>query len=955
MFTLTKEGKSQEYTVYITKSLASDCSISSFKLEKTNNEGKIFADREGVISETDGVNTITLHVSDAAILTELNPTIAHTGGASIASGGLTTEPSNNTTTVNYTVTAADGETTKVYAVKYVKSLSSDNRISEFKFNKDDSNSVNTGLKLTRSSAGARPGDVVISNNNTNTETISVKVSTEADITNLIPTITKHERATISPTEDAHNYATPKTYTITAQDGQTKEYTVSVAKSLSNTKEITSFKFESSVNSSKGFGGTDYSAGTIITPTGDGDVNVSVKIPASVTSLDDLKPTIVTSDSNAKVNPANQIEQNFNRGDEKTYVVTAEDGTTRNYKITIPTLDVKADITSFRILKTDHTSITPSITDMTITPTNNGSDYTIVLDGEDNSTVSLSPEITLSAGATVNPASKAPTTFTYGTAQTYTVTAEDGTAKVYSVTVKSSNSKMKSFAFKNGANSGKNIVQDIVVNSISGNTITVKVPYNTDVTALTPEILLYNGASITSPSGGATTAQNFSSGVIYTITAQDGKSTTEYTVTVTQNAAPQIETFKFMTASNNSKNLGNDISGTIDHSSGTITVKVPHDATLTDLTPTVAGASNITVYKGGASSTEANTSNDFTNSLTADVQYSAVDAAGGRKVYNVKVYKEPAITSFKFTKTENSGASFPDKPTEYTTSSITQGNLLQNGTIAITVANTVDVTNLKATITGNNTNATNPVDITFTSTSGTSNYSATIEVTHNDLPDFRKQYTITVSKEAAPQLTGFTIAASGSKGIQNDVSAEFTHPSNSDGKGGKMVLKFPKNNEHAFDLKGLSYTIAPVDGHTLTPNIPLEDSESIDGKKFTLTKDATGSTSEYTVEAVKGPYISKFDFKTANNSDKNLGSDDVVGTIDHAAGTITLEVPKEVSESPIQLTPTIEVGGDSVTTSSPDSETAQSFTPNGSTTVDYTVTGAESMTKVYKVTVTKASS
>ncbi|BAV94632.1 DUF5018 domain-containing protein [Ichthyobacterium seriolicida] len=975
VFTLTKEGKSQKYTVYITKVLASDCSISSFKLEKSKNETKIFADREGVITESTDTDpsTITLHVSESAILDGLTPTIVHTGTTFSSESPVSTTDSGTsitTTTVNCTVTAADGETTKVYVVKYIKDLSSDNKISTFAFTKDNTN--NTGLKLTRSStAEGRTGDVEINDTN---GTIKVKVSTAADVAALIPTITKHERATISPAEDVHDYSTnngTKVYTITAQDGQTKQYTVSVAKDLSNNKNMTSFKFEYTQNTDKSFNSQDYD-GTINNPSSEEDGTVTIaKMPHTITNLTGLKPSIVLSNSNATVSPGNGIAQDFTRGEEKIYTVTAQDGTTRKYKVTIGELSAAADITSFIIKKSDHT--TPNEVRMTGSEvsgviSNSGSNHTITisLDGEGDDSINLKPAIEFSAGATVNPASGAGTEFTYGTAQTYTVTAENGSQKTYQVTVKSSNSKMKSFGFKKdtGNNSSKKIVQDVTgtIDHVA-KTVTVNVPYNADVTALTPEIVLYNGASV-SPE--ATTAQNFSDSntVKYTVTAQDG-TTSDYNVTVTQNAAPQIETFKFTTASNNSKNLGStDIIGEITHNSGDtpgeIIVKVPHDAEIGELTPTVTTSSGATVYKGTATEA-ANTSNNFDNSQSTPKEYSVVDSAGGRKVYEVKVYKEPAITEFKFEKSANSDTGFPAGKT-YTAESaaITQGNLLQNGTISITVANTINVTNLKATISGNNINpSTTTIDTSFTSTSGTSTYSTTITVANQYLSDFTKTYTVNLTKEAAPQLTEFKITANTNKGIAAEVGATFTHPT-STGNTGTIKLKFHKNNEHVFDLTGLTPTITSPQGCTVSPASDAAVTGEINNQQFTLTKTDTGSKRVYTVEAVKGPYISKFEFKkdTTGNTGKNLGDADIDGTIDHAQNTIKLEVPSGVTMdsggNTVTITPTIEVGGDNANVE-PASLTPKEFTVDNSTTVDYTVTGADGMIKTYKITVSKASS
>jgi len=64
---------------------------------------------------------------------------------------------------------------------------------------------------------------------------------------------------------------------------------------------------------------------------------------------------------------------------------------------------------------------------------------------------------------------------------------------------------------------------------TNHTVAVTVPYGTDVTALVPTISVSCGATVSPLSG---VAQNFSSPVTYTVTAQDGTSTQDWIVTVT---------------------------------------------------------------------------------------------------------------------------------------------------------------------------------------------------------------------------------------------------------------------------------------------------------------------------------------------------------------------------------------------------------------------------------------
>jgi Listeria/Bacterioides repeat len=74
-----------------------------------------------------------------------------------------------------------------------------------------------------------------------------------------------------------------------------------------------------------------------------------------------------------------------------------------------------------------------------------------------------------------------------------------------------------------------------VGSISGNAISVIVPYSTAVTSLAPTISASTGASVSPASGVAKDFSDYANGVAYTVTASDG-STKAYTVKVTRRAA-----------------------------------------------------------------------------------------------------------------------------------------------------------------------------------------------------------------------------------------------------------------------------------------------------------------------------------------------------------------------------------------------------------------------------------
>jgi pectate lyase len=134
-------------------------------------------------------------------------------------------------------------------------------------------------------------------------------------------------------------------------------------------------------------------------------------------------------------------------------------------------------------------------------------------------------VTLSPGATINPLASIARNFT--SPVNYTVTAQDGTTtKTWTVTVTQVASSAKEItAFK----LSNQQIGDAVINSAAG-TIAVTMPNTVSLTNLTPVIFTTSANAVSNPLG--TSAQNFSSPVVYTITAQDN-STKTWTVTVTQ--------------------------------------------------------------------------------------------------------------------------------------------------------------------------------------------------------------------------------------------------------------------------------------------------------------------------------------------------------------------------------------------------------------------------------------
>jgi hypothetical protein len=217
----------------------------------------------------------------------------------------------------------------------------------------------------------------------------------------------------------------------------------------------------------------------------------------------LVPTIEVS-KGATVSPASGAAQNFFTADGVTYTVTAEDGTTKKaYTVKATVAQSSAcDILSFTVDGEAWTITGQNITKVYPAETVEGD---------------LTPVITLSAGATVDPASGVAKNLFVEGGVAYTVTAEDGTTKVYTVSAtKTPSTEAKIISF----------TVDDVEWKFFADEFFYTYPPETETGLLTPTIEVSPGATVTPASG---EAQNFFEGeaVQYTVTAQDGTTKKTY--------------------------------------------------------------------------------------------------------------------------------------------------------------------------------------------------------------------------------------------------------------------------------------------------------------------------------------------------------------------------------------------------------------------------------------------
>ena len=254
----------------------------------------------GTINETG--KTIAVAMPFGTDVTALVATFTTTGvsvkvDSTVQESGTTAH--SFTSPVTYTVTAADA-TTQDYTVTVAVASSSAKAITAFTL------------------AG------VVGTINETGKTIAVTMPFDTSVTNLVATFTttgvsvKVGSTVQESGTTAHSFTSPVTYTVTAADATTQDYTVTVAVASSSAKAITAFSLASV-------------AGTI-DETGK---TIAVTMPFG-TSVTNLVATFITDGASVKV--VSTVQESGTTAHNFTspvvYTVTAADSTTQNYTVTV---------------------------------------------------------------------------------------------------------------------------------------------------------------------------------------------------------------------------------------------------------------------------------------------------------------------------------------------------------------------------------------------------------------------------------------------------------------------------------------------------------------------------------------------------------------------------------------------------------------------------------------------
>ena len=367
------DGSSQNYTVTVTLALNPAKAITSYSINNV----------EGVI----GTNSINVELPYGTAVTDLVAKFT-TSGASVKVGATTqvsTQTANNfTNPVTYTVIAADGSTQN-YTVTVTLALNPAKAITSYSINNVEgvigTNTINVQLPY-----GTAVTDLVAKFTSSGA---SVKVGSTTQIS----------------TQTANNFTNPVTYTVTAADGSSQNYTVTVTLALNPAKAITSY----SINNVEGVIGTN---------------TINVELPYG-TDVTDLVAKFTTSGASVKVGATTQVSMQTvnNFTNPVTYTVTAADGSTQNYTVTVTlALNPAKAITSYSINNVEGVIGTNTI----------NVELPYGTDVKDLVAKFTTSGASVKVGAITQVSTQTANNFTNPV--TYTVTAADGTTQNYQVTV-----------------------------------------------------------------------------------------------------------------------------------------------------------------------------------------------------------------------------------------------------------------------------------------------------------------------------------------------------------------------------------------------------------------------------------------------------------------------------------------------------------------------------------------
>ena len=220
-------------------------------------------------------------------------------------------------------------------------------------------------------------------------TVVVSLPNGSDVSALTPLIQVSEKASVSPASgQVQNFSSPVTYTVTAEDGSTKQFIVSVEVAATDSKKLLSFTFSGALGA-----GVDENLKT-----------AWVAMPYN-TSLTALNPIFSISGSVLYYGSNNTMHQItlssvLNFENPMNLIVEAADASTNTYVVTVTNAPARTDCQIVSFLIDGKTAAVNHVAGTVALTVPYGSSRT-----------GLSTAIVVSGGATVSPASGASQDFT----------------------------------------------------------------------------------------------------------------------------------------------------------------------------------------------------------------------------------------------------------------------------------------------------------------------------------------------------------------------------------------------------------------------------------------------------------------------------------------------------------------------------------------------------------------
>ena len=629
-FVVTAEnGDTQEYTVTVNREKSTEKAITKAVLTKTGGTS-VKAD----ISEQDKTITFTLPAgttdADVAAMT-LKFTCSQYASIKLegaetnwpADGQLCGMKLNETKT--FVVTAENGDT-QAYTVLIVRGKSS-------------AKEITNALLLAKAGDTTSPATVKIDNAKKTIDFTLPAGSDTSKLGEMILKLTVSDYATVKKSGDTGNWPAEgkacdmeldkaATFTVTAENGSTQDYTVTITRTKSTTKDITAVKLLNADKSVIAEGKLSGTTWTITLPS-DTDKALINKIGTSTDVFMQINYTGVSlaqaegySDASVAENmkwSSGNIMCGISPNSSNTFTVTAEDGSTKTYtveiKYTAPNAPTLSNGSATRTSKTGAT--------VKFTSSEAGTYYyKVVTHGAAAPTVDE-----IKKSTTKGTASAGETTFTLSN---LTEDARD----IYIVVVSASGGESTALKIEIPAYGGGTETPDtgkftITANAPKGGTITT----NRTKADKGDEIIV----TVTPDSG----YQMVEGSLSYSLAVAGGE-----TVKITGNrfimpGGNVTITCKWETATMTAKGITsfsiNGVAGAVNNTTNTITITMPRGTDVTKLTPTIStnGVKSLTPGSGETV--------NFTNSVT----YTATMEDGSTKTYTVTVYVDKGTLADQF--------------------------------------------------------------------------------------------------------------------------------------------------------------------------------------------------------------------------------------------------------------------------------------------------------------------